>query len=272
MNIKKVETKPMIKYILFTLASLSLSPTTLMAEDIVPIHWVTSINYRKSVVENINLAGKVVLVNATNEARTYGGHLTSEAGSFERLERVELPINPITLQAKTMCFLDQSIIKDTREAESVVYTPLYVLPTRGQSRSLIYDITDPTDPIFNGAFQTSRNNVTTCSRGENSICASGKWGSWSVGLANLENRYLPSDTTVDDHFFSKSVKTLTSNKWGGKEKTDGHIYYRGIWKRRSVALLLIQGTTDGQGFDSFKSAPNANEIEAAPPCSNFRKL
>ena len=266
----------MIKCILFTLASLSLSPTTLMAGDIVPIHWVTSINYHKSVVENINLAGKVVLVNATNEARTYGGHLTSKinpggkAGSFERLERVELPINPITLQAKTMCFLDQSIIKDTREAESVVYTPLYVLPTRGQSRSLIYDITDPTDPIFNGAFQTSSNNVTTCSRGENSICASGKWGSWSVGLANLENHYLSNGTSND--FPPKSVRTLTSNKWGGKEWTDGRIYYRGIWKRSSVALLLIQGTIDGQGFDSFSSAPNANEIEAAPPCSNFRKL
>lgn len=216
-------------------------------------------------------------MNATNEARTYEGHLTSKINpggvtTFERLERIELPIYSITLQAKTMCFLDQSIIKDTREFENAVYTPLYVLPTRGQSRSLIYDTTDPTDPIYNGAFQTTNNDVNTCSRGENSSFASGKWGSWSVGLANLENNHLASATSYDSPFFPKSVRTLTANKWGGKEKPDGHIYYRGIWRSRSVALLLIQGTIDGQGFDAFSSAPNANEIEAAPPCSNFSKL
>ena len=130
------------------------------------------------------------------------------------------------------------------------------------------DVTNPDDPIYNGIWNTGNNNISTCATEGSSYCASGKWGSWSVGLANIGNTDLIHDAGSPDNLLVGQVKVLPDNRWNSSST----IYWRADWNfKKTIALLMIQGSTDGSGFDVAKAAPTIAQIKAGLPCSSYAK-
>jgi hypothetical protein len=125
----------------------------------------------------------------------------------------------------------------------------------------IADITDPIVPIYNSPSVGLGTDITTCSANGFSECVSSKWASWTVGLANL------GASDMKNGIRAGQVEVLQDNSW----QSEAGIYYETTWSNGSLALLLIQGSTDGSGFDASVSAPSILEIQSAPPCSYYLK-
>jgi hypothetical protein len=65
------------------------------------------------------------------------------------------------------------------------------------------------------------------------------------------------------------VEILRDNSWNNRE---ADIYYSGFWSSDSLAVLHIQGSTDGsENWDAKAVAPSILEIKSAPPCSDYIK-
>jgi hypothetical protein len=82
-----------------------------------------------------------------------------------------------------------------------------------------------------------------------------------LGLANLGTEDLPGGRRAGE------IETLINNSWG----SNSFIYWETSWFKKNTALLLIQGSTDGSGFDANAAAPSILDIKSAPPCSNYLK-
>jgi hypothetical protein len=200
--------------------------------------------------------GTVIIANRTSQRRDYQSPFSTFSYSdFER-------ISPIyTLDPGRICYLDQSIGRDYPNYTGYAYYRLSVSlnDTYGKSR-YVSDVTDPHAPIYNGAFATPYNNITTCSANGTSECASNKWDSWTVALANLSGKDLDSNV-----FKAGQIQVLQNNTWGNGTT----LYYKGDWNRYGVGLILIQGSVDGSRFDPNAAAPSILEIQSAPPCSDY---
>jgi hypothetical protein len=199
--------------------------------------------------------GPVIIANRTSQRRDYQSpfyyhHYTASGKS---------PI--YTLPPGQICYLDQSIglgYKDYYEND-VVY-PLSFPYAKGGYIEYISDMTNPHDPIFNGPFLTGNGNITTCSANGKFACASNKWDSWTVALANLSGKDLDSDV-----FKAGQIQILQNNTWDNGTT----LFFRGTWTTYSIGLILIQGSIDGSRFDPNSAAPSILEIQSASPCSNY---
>ena len=161
-----------------------------------------------------------------------------------------------SLPSGSSCYIDSNLFADPTK------TYLY-MQFKGDSSqgSFVQDITDPTDPIFNGAYVTGNRNMSTCSANGYNLCASNKWASWNVGLANLDS------TDAEGGLKSGQVEALKDNSWNN----GSYIYYTSSWAEKNIDLLLIQGSRNGSGFDATAAAPSILEIRSAPPCSYYLK-
>ncbi len=56
------------------------------------------------------------------------------------------------------------------------------------------------------------------------------------------------------------IGILRDNSWN----SGAYIYLKESWDGNSLALLQIQGSTDGSGFDTAAATPSILEIQSAP--------
>jgi hypothetical protein len=208
------------------------------------------ITWKSSQVIGRLLALPVIITNATSQIRVYQSDIYSESPDNPGITKaIELP-------SRQSCYLD---IFTTRRPDLYIE---YLMAPNG----IVKDITNPSDNIFNGAYETMGWNITTCSAMGNNRCASNKWSSWSVGLANLGSKDL------DGGLKAGQVETLRDNSWESNTGSrDSWIYFKAPWSKENLAVLLIQGSTDGSVFDSNAAAPSILEIKSAPPCSDYIK-
>jgi hypothetical protein len=203
-----------------------------------------------------------ILVNSTASKRVYSVDLeyynfSSEITSHFKTCDIELPENKV-------CYIDSAAIC----TDKLNYWVSTFVPSSNQRRgSYVKDITDPSDPIYNGVYKTGNNNISTCSANADDTCASGRWGSMTVALANIGSSDLTGAPYSFDNLRAWEVQVLPDNSWN----SGSTIYWRDSWTGSSVALLMIQGSTDGSGFNAYDAAPTIPQIKSAAPCSSFIK-
>lgn len=74
---------------------------------------------------------------------------------------------------------------------------------------------------------------------------------------------------MDGGVRSGQVEVLQNNSWNN----GGYIYWKEKWNSENLALVHIQGSTDGsENWDAKAAAPSILEIQSAPPCSLFLKI
>ena len=207
---------------------------------------------------------RTVLSNSTNSSRDYQADLSySRRGDTNNT--IFVKSYTIRLEPDAYCYADIGIDPDP----NYVLLPIHVIQT---TRSLpgnyyLSDVTNPSRPIFNGVYVTAAFNITTCSAQGENACASNRWGSMMIGLANFGSNDLSGGLR------SGQVETLRDNSWGSNTGSkNSFIYYEQDWSKENLALLLIQGSTDGsENWDAKAAAPSILEIQSAPPCSYYLK-
>jgi hypothetical protein len=214
-----------------------------------PIPWSTGYG---TVFSGTKSTGPVIIANRTNQTRDYQSPFNYGT------KKGKSPI--YTLSPGRICYLEKSIGQGYPEYNNDALYLLSSIEIYGTSAIYISDMTDPHAPIYNGPIKTGNNNITTCSANGTSACASNKWDSWTVALANLSGTDLDSDV-----FKAGQIQILQNNTWGN----GATLYYKSAWNPYSVGLILIQGSVDGSGFDPNAAAPSLLEIQSAPPCSNY---
>jgi hypothetical protein len=213
-----------------------------------PIPWQTADSKKTSIQK-----GPVIIANRTSQRRDYQSPFY-----YHRPGDLGLGKSPIyTLPPSQICYLDKSIGLGYSGYNNNAYFPLSPVSF---SVEYVSDMTNPHDPIFNGAYLTGFNNITTCSANGIFDCASNKWASWTVALANLSGTDLDSDV-----FKAGQIQILQNNTWDNGTT----LYYKLDWQDSSVGLILIQGSVNGSDFDPNAAAPSLLEIQSAPPCSNY---
>jgi hypothetical protein len=206
-----------------------------------------------------NTVGGAVIINATKEKRNYIISLwerPSTSSSYFDSREFSLP-------PESICYPDIDLARNIRNITQKDISIPGWLSARNYGPK-ISDITNPSDPIYN-SFSLDRNaNISSCSAiGRNGDkCASNKWGSMAVGLANLGSE------DMEGGIRAGQIEILRDNSWGNK----AYIYYSGYWNSNSLALLQIQGSTDGsENWDVKAATPSILEIKSAPPCSDYIK-
>jgi hypothetical protein len=207
--------------------------------------------------------GKAVIKNSTSKTRSYQVNIAALApveSCGGDCYSYSIPSKEIELPPQEFCYADVGLIPDN--SAPGFYTYSYPMMRYLSWVWYTADITNPQDPIYNGSYSTGERNISTCSAKGDKTCASNKWASWSVGLANLG----AIDMEGGDR--AGQVEALRDNSWNN----GSYIYYDSSWNGNSLALLHIQGSIDGSGFDASRAAPSILEIESAPPCSSYAKL
>jgi hypothetical protein len=204
---------------------------------------------------------KVIITNATNQLRLYEGDVYAQSLSYTgTLKDYDLKTKKLALPSRQSCYLDYYA------APSASLPYLYYYMSSNAKSLKFSDVTIESDPIFNGAYQTGDSNITTCFAMGLNRCASDKWSSWSIGLANIGANDLKGGVKAGQ------VETLRDSSWRSNTGSDNSwIYFEGMWYDKNLAVLLIQGSTDGSPFDAGAAAPSLLEIKSAPPCSDYIK-
>ena len=66
------------------------------------------------------------------------------------------------------------------------------------------------------------------------------------------------------------IEILRDNSWCSNcGSGNSWMYWEYDWRDKDLAFLMIQGSTDGSGFDASAAAPSILEIQSAPPCSYY---
>ena len=198
---------------------------------------------------------KVVAINSTAETRTYVMDSIETIGS-DNSSRSQVFILP----PKALCYLDSDTLYPVQRNKDPVFSLKF-----GNG---LMDITNPSDAIYNRPFATGADNITSCSaRGGPYKCASNKWGSMIVGLANSGS------TDMDGGIRAGQIEILWDNSWGNNSSGQGaYIYYDVTWDSNPLVLLQIQGSTDGsENWDVKAATPSIIDIKSAPPCSDYLK-
>jgi hypothetical protein len=167
-----------------------------------------------------------------------------------------------TLKNGDSCYLDEDILNDKSRNGFTGATS-----QDPRTSSYLQDVTDPGDPIFNSSFNFEnlslyKDWISTCSAQGYKKCASNKWGSMTIGLANVGS------TDLEGGLKAGQIEVLRDNSWGN----EASMYIDVLWDNSSLALLQIQGSTDGsENWDAKAATPSILEIKSAPPCSEYLK-
>ena len=214
-----------------------------------PIYVILTMDYVR-----LNTVGGAVIINATKEKRNYIISL------WERPSSSYFDSREFSLPPESICYPDIDLARNITQKE--ISIPGWLSARHYGPK--ISDITNPSDPIYNSFSLDESDNISSCSAiGSNGDkCASNKWGSMAVGLANLGSE------DMEGGIRAGQIEILRDNSWGNK----AYIYYSGYWNSNSLALLQIQGSTDGsENWDVKAAVPSILEIKSAPPCSNYLK-
>jgi hypothetical protein len=181
-----------------------------------PIKWNTAYSVGNA---GYNGSKPLIITNATDSIRKYRGNITSRSalinnGSYYLSASTSI----ISLSPGASCYLDEFMPDDPLPSD---YEPIYIIDKYDGANSGRYfsDVTDPNNVIFNAPYQTGDNNISTCSAKGIGECASNKWSSWTVALANLSANDMPGGVG------SGQTETLRNNSWNN----GAFIYYEGAW-------------------------------------------
>ena len=204
-----------------------------------------------------------ILVNATQSDRLYSGRINVLNPHDELPYAADL--KNISVPAGGLCFLDNRSVNTYTGLLPFAWASNGVDSGEGISSAfIIKDITDGS-ARYNSFAQSPKNYIGTCvSVGiANSSCSSrtSGWPAMTVGLANLGGEALMADSgNARDHLLVGQVKAINPRNF---------VYWQDSWVGKPVALLQIQGNTDGSAYDPQAVAPNIEQIKSAPPCSNY---
>ena len=211
---------------------------------------------------------KVIITNATRQLRLYQSDISVQHDN-DTVSPIDFEIKTktIALPSKQSCYMDYSMAPSGYDDKYLFYYMSGKVVFEPANYRFVSDITDASDPIFNGAYQTGDTNITTCSAMGLNGCASDKWASWVIGQANLGAK------DIEGGLKAGEVQTLRDNSWESNTGSrNSWIYYKTSWNNNNLAILLIQGSTDGSPFDARAAAPSILEIQSAPPCSYYLQV
>lgn len=241
---------------LLVLSSLAMPAVAPAEENVAPvfIQWGTSYS------GNIHRSGPVIIANKTDRNNTY------KVTIADSKNRRSPPISdPLLLPANTLCALDRASFN---LAPSKSQDFLFHI-VRGNSEVL--DITNPKSKIANAPYahpglEGKGLDITICTNAGANSCATGLWGSMSVGLANL------GFTDISSDLWAREVRVIQNFRWhAGLLPGQSFVFNeRNPDWHNAVALLQLQGSTDGSHFDAIQATPAIEEIESAQPCSTYR--
>lgn len=235
-----------------------------LAANAVPIHWSpTRLDPNKWSSMN-----SVILVNGTNATRTYQFepkylaqyHDPGMGTIYWEVDRTtSFSSYYMTLPPNTFCKLDEGVVRPRGPVKpSSTYQPwlhpVFLLDS-DRAQSIMKDVTEVNDFIYNGARVGS--GISSCTAMKENWCASGKWGSWTVGVANLGGKPLQEGDAYLKQF---TTYFLPDNSWGSFSE----IQLGTAWFKKNLALILYQGTTNGDGF-----TPVYHNFAHAQSCSKF---
>jgi hypothetical protein len=193
-----------------------------------------------------NTARPFLLVNATTFTRIYQNEGPIAGGRYHK----------IVLSGESLCYVDNKSI-DGADPDSTYYA---LAKEKGSHFNGFQDITNPNEPIYNGVMLTNERMLTTCANFGSDDCSSGKWGSISIGVANIGSSNLGGAGGIKP----AEILLLDDTGWENHK----NIYWDLDYYTDHSALMQIQGTIDGRHFDVVQAAPNLMQIKSAPPCSN----
>jgi hypothetical protein len=223
-----------------------------------PIVVVVSIGYPEDTI------GRAVAINATQEKRNYA--VIIDCFKCDAKDQMafgfESSLPAFSLPPQGLCYPDIDLFP--RKIINPYAYKIEINTNTSNSEAKIQDITNPSDPIYNAFLKNNdTHNISSCSAEGNRSCASNKWGSMIVGLAN------PGSTDMEGGVRAGKIEILRDNSWNNH---DAYIYYSGYWNSDGLALLQIQGSTDGsENWDVKAATPSILDIKSAPPCSNYLK-
>jgi len=170
------------------------------------------------------------------------------------------------LPAKSLCFVDYNLVQGLMQGADYFFaTPMQAWGT-DRKISDITDIATTGVSSYNSPYISGGNNITACSSKGVLECAN-RWGSWSVGLINISGRNLGGD------FVDGFEQTRRTDTWNSGDT----IYYESAWSSNSnngidlLALIAINGSTDGSTFDPGRYIIPKVAAVTAPPCSLFKE-
>ncbi len=205
---------------------------------------------------------RVVTINSTTKKRDYK-IMIRQGENYP-------PSKEFSLPPKALCYADWDIVPDDVKNNigynNIPYGHESTIFQFGRGevtgQSTIRDVTNPLDPIYNGPYLNFYRNISSCSAQGLTDCASNKWGSWVVGLANF------GATDMEGGVRSGQIEILRDNSW----ENGAYIYYKSDWDGNNLDFIQIQGSTDGsENWDVKAATPSILDIKSAPPCSDYLK-
>lgn len=166
--------------------------------------------------------GPVIVANSTGQARDYQTTLLDQkpvqSSPYIKANKITTPI--FSLPSEQICYIDENLFSSP-DPSSLLFPVSDTFFGIDYNYGYLSDVTNPSDPIYNGIFITNNKNITTCSANGKSECASNKWDSWTVGLANLSTQDLDSNV-----FKAGQIQILQNNTWNNGTT----LYYKALWK------------------------------------------
>lgn len=209
-------------------------------------------------------AGPIIIQNANQTSRTY--HIDIDKNPYTGVITDDVSIEPsysFTLPAKSVCKADELLIINRNAKFEYTYATPMNGAAWGSDRN-IKDITDASQgrTTYNSPYVTGNNNISTCAANGARSCSS-LWGSWTVGLMNISGKDLNSSFLNGDELLLKN----------GSWESNDSIYYESGWVsngNEQIALIAINGATNGNGFDASSKRLPIAAVVTAPPCSKFK--
>ena len=207
----------------------------------------------------ITQKGGVFIQNGTDSPRVYTSNIRN---GYD-----EVLTSEIKMPSKTVCYLDEnSIPTNTFNRNKGLTFNSSHKDLKIRIGNKVQDITDPNKPSFNDFYvKYDGKHISTCSAMGEEDCAGTRWASWTAGLFNLSDQglYDPDSKQV---YLPGTERIVRNGSWN----SGNSLYHDGdAWRDSNVALILIQGAIDGNGFDPETLRLTQNQITSAPPCSSF---
>lgn len=210
-------------------------------------------------------AGPIIIQNANQTSRTYQIDIDKNpyTGFFTDDVSIE-PSYSFTLPAKSVCKADESLIINRNAKFEYTYATPMNGAAWGSDRN-IKDITDASQgrTTYNSPYVTGNNNISTCAANGVRSCSS-LWGSWTVGIMNISGKDL------NPTFLNGDERLLKNGSW----ESNDNIYYESGWVsngNEQIALIAINGATNGNGFDASSLRLPMAAVVTAPPCSFYKR-
>jgi hypothetical protein len=201
--------------------------------------------------------GPVVVYNMNSSPRLYSTLTCGPLGPGSDPHCYGGP--PFELPAGALCALDTAVYP----GEIWIGNRVYI-----DNINYVEDRTSGPVGAFNANWMTANNNLDSCANESMHNCSGGRWGSWMIGM--MASRSVGATPSGHDPVtMDAGVEYWVNNEWGS-----GHaIYYTNDWVDTPIALIMTNGSTDGDFFDirdhGGHGLPTQEQVFDAPLCARY---